>query len=519
MPLPRQLSLSRKAQLTLLLGVQQLRALEFGGGGDRGGGTGVGLTFVPGSLRCIVNQSSPGSSGNIYGYEDGSVVRIGDALHMFVSEEISAPKWVGMRLGHWATNSTTGDEGWARIGTLVLDGKDMVSTKNCDGKDHMAALWSPMAYFVETEQRWYVTFVGYACPGNVDGVIYVARSTVVGRTGIGGPFESAGDGDPLLSRNQSVPWEGAQGDDSFVVFTQPGAGAGAQLLGIYGSSDGASYWSVGLATQADGVITGPWTRAATGNPLQLNGQRAENPIVFQVTPDPSQPPLVAAVHDWITREGEGFGITWSADGITWAPSQIVSVPGGVRAPMGVVAIGNDTVVIFFNRQDPGFDSLWTARFAVGPASPLPPPIPNGTPLVMRPCSNESAAVQRFVLGDAYGTLRLAADNTRCVDLLNCDTGAGVMDLWSCHEAGDTCGGAFPSSPAANQLFTVNANGTISYTHDVRYCINATVDGLVRLLPCAAGGAAGPQHWQLLADGAFAFRIQQQATDACVDVGF
>ena len=488
----------------------------------RAAGAGVGLTFVPGSLLCIVNASSPGSAGNQYGYEDGSVVRAGGLLHMLVSEEVSSPKWVGMRLGHWTTSVAAGDSGWARQGTLVLDGKDMVSTRRCNGLDHMAALWSPMAHYVDAEARWYMTFVGYACPGNADGVIYLARSLVAGQGGVGGPFESVGSG-PLLSRNHSVPWEGAQGDDSFVAFRPPGAApAGGPLLALYGSSNGGSYWSIGLA-QASG-IAGPWTRAPTGNPLPLNGQRAENPIVFEASPDAALPPLLALVHDWIGREGEGFGLSWSSDGLGWAVSQLVAVPGGVRAPMGVLDLGGGVLAVFFNRQGASFDSLWVARFALGPAQPPPspppsPPYPNDTPLALRPCSNASALAQRFVRGSSGdGTLRLAADAALCVDLLGCDTGAGVLELWSCHAPGDVCGGSFPSSPAANQFFAVNANGTISYAHDTRFCL-AAVGSALRLLPCAPSDST--QLWQLRADsagGAPAFRIQQRTADACVDVG-
>lgn len=480
--------------------------------------SGVGLTFIPGSLRCIVNASAPGSVGNTFGYEDGCVVRAAGALHMLVSEEVSAPKWVGMRFGHWTTSVATGDAGWTRVGTLVLDGREMVSTKNCNGVDHAAAIWSPMAFYVDAEACWYMTFVGYACPGNIDGAIYLARSLVAGPGGVGGPFESVNGGRPLLSRNHSVPWEGGQGDDSFVIFRPPGASAAGPLLSLYGSSDGGSYWSVGLAIQAEGAITGPWARAAAGNPLSLNGQRVENPIVFETIPDAAQPPLLAFVHDWILREGEGFGLSWSADGTTWAPSQLVAVPGGVRAPMGVIDTGDGTVAVIFNHQG-AYDELWVARFALGPARPAPPtpPFPNDTPLALRPCSNASAAAaaQRFVRGDGDSTLRLAADTALCIDLLGCDTSAGALELWACHAPGDVCGGGYPSSPAANQHFSLNANGTISYAHDTRFCLAVAAGGAPRLLPCAAGD--GRQQWLLPADGD-AFRIQQLASDACVDVG-
>eukprot|EP01050_Picozoa_sp_SAG11_P040618 SAG11_NODE_17760_length_509_cov_1.895122_1_plen_92_part_01 len=69
------------------------------------------LTLV-GEVSMLVNHSSPGSSGNAHGYEDGSVRRVGNTTHMFVSELYSAPIWVGMRLAHWTTTAPGGDIGW-----------------------------------------------------------------------------------------------------------------------------------------------------------------------------------------------------------------------------------------------------------------------------------------------------------------------------------------------------------------------------------------------------------------------
>jgi hypothetical protein len=200
--------------------------------------------------------------------------------------------------------------------------------------------------------------------------------------------------------------------------------------------------------------------------------------------------------------------------------------------MGVLDLGGGALAVLFNRQGASYDSLWVARFALGPAQPLPsppppppppPPFPNSTPLLLRPCSNASSAAlaQRFVRGSSGdGTLRLAAGAALCVDLLGCDTGQGELELWSCHAPGDTCGGSFPSSPAANQFFAVNANGSISYVHDTRFCMAAAAGGALRLLPCAPGD--GSQLWELAKDGGAdgAFRIQQRVGNpgACVDVG-
>ena len=477
---------------------------------------GVGLSLVPGSLRCIVNASSPGSLNNSYGYEDGSVRLVGGALHMLVSEEWAAPQWVGMRLAHWSSASADGTAPWLRVGTLVLDGREMVSSRNCSA-DHTAALWSPVAFFEEAAGTWFISYVGYMCP-NADGVVRLAQSTVAGPDGIGGPFVSAGT---LLARNSSAqPWEGAQGDDSFFPFHAPG-GALPPLFALFGSSDGASYWSVGLAASASGSIRGPWARAAAGNPLAVNGQRMENPIVLAVVPPNASSPLLIAVYDDIAGEAEGFGLTWSLDGVAWAAGQVVAVDGGgARAPMGLLDMGDGTVLVIFNRKS-AYDSLWTARFAIGPAAPFSPP--DHTPLTTRACGSGAAADAQRFFARADGTLRLAANDSICVDLFGCDTSVGAMDVWTCHIPGDksVCGGSFPSDPPVNQLFDLaRSDGTVRYLHDERYCLTAAAnpEALVSLQSCAAGN--GLQQWALVADGAGdgAVLVQHLGAAGCLSVG-
>ena len=63
----------------------------------------VSLEIIPGSVKRIVGADDAGSAGNKYGFEDGSVVRVNGTTHLFVSELYTDPRWIGMRLAHWAT--------------------------------------------------------------------------------------------------------------------------------------------------------------------------------------------------------------------------------------------------------------------------------------------------------------------------------------------------------------------------------------------------------------------------------
>ena len=335
------------------------------------------LTYLPGTLTTIVNSSSAGATDNKHGFEDGSVVRTADNVtHMFVSELFGDPLWIRMRLGHWQTADRAGATGWHRTGTLILDGASMVSTANCsDTADHNAALWSPIMF--KEGGFWHMTYVGYNCGrgysnANTDGVIKLARSTVAGDPGVAGPFVSLNAGQPLLARrNNSQSWEGKQGIDSFSAYRPPRVSdsrkSPRKLLAFYGSSPFGWPWNVGLAESLSGSIVGPWQRLPTGtNPLPLNGGHTENPMVLQVAvPGQGEASVLLMVHDWVTGGRAGFGFTHSMDGIVWANSTIVAVPGGCEAPHGILPslVHPGGVTVWFNKRGE-YDNLYVAQFVL-----------------------------------------------------------------------------------------------------------------------------------------------------------
>src|ERR687885_539128 len=93
----------------------------------------------------VVTTRSPGAEGNKYGFEGGSVVKIGNTYHLFTSEMVGDPIWVRMRLAHWQSDDRLH---WTRISTLYE------SSGEFEGKDPRAALWSPLPVYDDTEQRW-----------------------------------------------------------------------------------------------------------------------------------------------------------------------------------------------------------------------------------------------------------------------------------------------------------------------------------------------------------------------------
>ena len=363
------------------------------------------LVYVNTTLVNFANGSSPGSAGNKHGYEDGSVRRVGNTTHLFVSELIGDPIWVKMQFGHWKTDDLDGATGWERVGTVQLDGAPAISTANCTDKvSHHAALWSPILYF--EGNSWYMIYIAYNCPRNNDGQARLTQSVVPGMDGIGGPYKSipsAGSPDGVLiardaaGGNQSQPWEGWQGDDSFFPFHAPpksihngdgsssgsdsggggGGGGSGDLLAFFGSSPFGWPWNVGLAKSESGTVVGPWKRLPAGNPLTIDGGKTENPIVLGVTSPAATPPASSAdnsssskvllmVHDWVTDGANGFGMSWSVDGYNWMNSTMVDVPGGCEAPMGILPSLTDPehIVVWFNKRG-RYDDLYVAQFKLG----------------------------------------------------------------------------------------------------------------------------------------------------------
>jgi hypothetical protein len=284
-----------------------------------------------------------------------------------------------MRLAHWRTTALAGDAGWQRVGTLMLDGKPMISTENCTDKvDHNAALWSPVAYF--EDGYWYMTYVAYDCPRNIDGQIKLTKSTVAGPAGIGGPYASVSGG-PLLATgpaggNKSQPWEMQQGDDSFFPFRGPLAAPNnewphaptqnhsGELLAFYGSSRFGWPWNVGLAASSSGKISGPWVRLAS-NPVLIDGSEAENPIVVAVNRPSDGVQVLLMLHDWVLKGRAGYGMTWSIDGRHWANSTMIHVPGGCEAPIGILPslVEDEQLTVWWNLRG-RFDGLFAAQFAL-----------------------------------------------------------------------------------------------------------------------------------------------------------
>ena len=337
---------------------------------------GVTLSLVSEQPEAVIGKKHPGSEGNKYGYEGGSVLKLEGTYHLFTAEMVGDPLWVKMRLGHWTSPDRLT---WTRRGTMYESSGDPT------GKDPRASFWSPMPIYNEKEGRWNFFYVAYRAqvgPLGWNGRIWRAVSKVKGPAGIDGPWEDVGvilqpgpaggaweadvmkggvPSDKILKPGpESGEWEGSQGVDSFYPYQ-----VGDTWLGFYGSCNGKNWFKVGLA-EAPG-LAGPWKRLAALNPVGIASTRGpENPVVLRLKSG-----RYIAVYEVVARE-DGFGYADSPDGIHWSKGSELTLTEApkrlrkVRTPLGLVPEPDGSFTILFTgyTRAENWGEVWMARVRV-----------------------------------------------------------------------------------------------------------------------------------------------------------
>jgi hypothetical protein len=258
------------------------------------------------------------------------------------------PLWTRTRLAHW--KSQDGTE-WER-GSTIFE-----SSGNFTGDDTRAALWSPMPTWDEEGGSWVLTYVCYRSKPNTDeawyrnyeGRIALARSTVPGLEGLAGPYEE----ESLLMTpgEESAPWEGLMGVDSFFPYLTEGG-----WMAWYGSSPESN----GLAEAPR--LTGPWTRLSLDGPVS---RHTENPVVTRL-----EDGRYVAFFDGCGVH-QKFGYMVSHDGRDWSDPVVIDLDdhphrwwGLTRTPLGLIPEGGGTYRLYFTAYNKNFydiPGIWAAK--------------------------------------------------------------------------------------------------------------------------------------------------------------
>lgn len=296
----------------------------------------------------VITKGDIGTENNLYGFEGGRAFKLNGEYHLFTTEMSGLPIWTKTRLAHWTSKNGLK---WKRISTLFE------SSGNFDGTDTHACLWSPMPIFDENENRWVLTYVAYRSKPNTDeawyrnyeGRIAIAVSQSKGLEGIYGPYKEV---DVIMEPGEeSAPWEGLMGVDSFFPFR-----AGDSWIAFYGSSPESN----GLA-QA-GLLFGPWKRISAENPIS---RHTENPVVTQLDDG-----RYIAFFDGCGQY-QRIGYMLSEEGLYWSKPQIIDLNDHqskwwelTRTPLGLIPEGKNNYTLYFTAYNKNFyeiPGIWSAK--------------------------------------------------------------------------------------------------------------------------------------------------------------
>jgi hypothetical protein len=312
------------------------------------------LTVTSVDAAPIVGPDTPGTQGNRFGFEGGTAQKVGGRYYIFTTEVFDEPKTCASRLVLWDSDDGTT---FTRRQVLAETNYDWADTTS-----HRMSPWSPMSVYDPIEERWSVFFVAYSRkpgseqPYNMSGLIGRLDSTTPSEEGISGPYEDKGfvDIDEV-----GDSWEGPARLVSFFPYLVDG-----RWLAFFGSNSAPTFIDPQTMPQADNVqkilfhvglaegkaLDGRWTRLSALNPVLMDPEFIENPVVTRIRPD-----LYAVVYDGANKTEISYA--FSTDGITWQPEQLMhlpEVPGwldAVRTPLGLIAEDDGSFTLYFTAFD------------------------------------------------------------------------------------------------------------------------------------------------------------------------
>lgn len=313
----------------------------------------VSLELVELNPNPIIKAGDPGTENNKYGYEGGTAYKVGNRYYIFSTEVFDDPKTANVRMVLWESDNGN-DFSKTRI----------IAKSNGDWNDstYRMAPWSPMAVFDDELNRWSIFHVGYkrkpnaTDPWNMSGRIHRYDSEKKGMEGISGPYV---EGEWLNISKKGDDWEGPAELVSFFPYK-----VGKEWYAFYGSNSASGYidpiskpqdnnsakilfW-VGLAKASN--LTGEWKRISEKNPVLMDPEFIENPIVTKINDN-----LYLVVYDGGNKHAISY--SWSRDGIEWQKEQLIQLPNApewlnaIRTPLGLIDEGNNEFTLYFTAFD------------------------------------------------------------------------------------------------------------------------------------------------------------------------
>ena len=225
------------------------------------------MKVVTGSNWPVIVKTHPGVKDNLYGFENGDVVKLADgSYHMIITELFDSGFAVPARIGHW--KSTDKGDTWVRLGTIVQGNNIPNDPKN--------NTWSAMWYFDAVANRWNIIWRGFS--------LFRYASDKIGDEGIDANYSQVSQSilpfkgtEKWWNLNRSCP---ASFSNIFKAKNgQYYAFIGNEFIGNgkIARADGDWNWVCGLVTATN--IDGPWYQDDSKTDPDFNF--AENPIVIK----------------------------------------------------------------------------------------------------------------------------------------------------------------------------------------------------------------------------------------------
>ncbi len=331
----------------------------------------------------VLSPDHPDCANTRFGFEGGTVMRLGGMTYLFTTENYGEPKICMVRLSAWKSSDGVH---FYRVGSL----RDTYG--RVGDRLSFSCPWSPNVQFSKEENRWVCHYVHYthkkppADPWNLFGRTGVLKSSVPGINGIEGPWVDFGQ---IALADEPQEWEGPCGQVSFFPYQ-----VGDRWYAFFGSNSidtildadstpqdentggGGFRFSVGLAESSS--IAGPWHRLESGNPVAMDPRFIENPV-------PREIPGIGWITVFDGGKKDAVSYSYSDDGVHWSAAERLGLPADrpaalneVRTPLGLVENADGTHDLFFTAYDgrnaervpplwhDGFGHLWRAQVRLEP---------------------------------------------------------------------------------------------------------------------------------------------------------
>jgi len=313
------------------------------------------LQFVSLHQEPVIGKTSKGVENNKFGFEGGTAHKVNGKYYIFSTEVFDNPKTSAVKLSQW--ESTDGIK-FTKIQELAE------TNYNWNDTTYNMSPWSPMCVYDAKDERWNIFYVGYKRKPKATDIWNMSgriRRLVASKKGIEGITSTYLDKGLIDMPGPADKWEGPAEIVSFYPYQ-----VGNEWFAFYGSNTAPEFidplskpqesnsakilfW-VGLAKSNNNGLSGKWERLTKTNPVLMDPEFMENPIVTKVNDS-----LYIAIYDGGNKHEISYAV--SKDGLNWGKEKLIALKNvpkwldTTRTPLCLINEGEDNYTIYFTAFD------------------------------------------------------------------------------------------------------------------------------------------------------------------------